>query len=434
MRTRTGPLPALGTALLVAASLTLSGAAGTAADETPPRTRHLLDPAAPDGGGSWYRSPVTVTLRADDGESGIAATEYRVDGGAWQRTEQHPVVLPVAGSGLHTVEYRSTDAAGNTEETRAAHLRIDERPPGTSASVVEEQDGSATVTLTADDTDAGSGIARTEYRVDGGRWQVAPGPEEALFDGTQASFDRWRHVGSGSFEVTADGRLRTVGGLGMLWYPETAYGDVAFRFQWREGRTDGQASNAGAFVRFPDPEEAVAYPPEERHACQVGLGLLLAEWVAINCGHEIQINDGDVDPQQTGSIYNFEPLDRAAAQPNRFGDWNDYEIRTVGDGDYRITVVRNGQVINRWRNDPGQLPSRPFDPPTDLRQFSEGYFGLQNHGDADTIEYRDVRVVDLGPATASVAVAGSGEHTVEFRATDVAGNREPVRSVTFTIG
>ena len=54
-------------------------------------------------------------------------------------------------------------------------------------------------------------------------------------------------------------------------------------------------------------------------------------WIAVNCGHEIQINDNaDGDPRKTGSIYGFKDLDIAAARPVAKGVWSELEIRVVG--------------------------------------------------------------------------------------------------------
>ncbi|MEK8225464.1 family 16 glycoside hydrolase [Oerskovia sp. M15] len=61
----------------------------------------------------------------------------------------------------------------------------------------------------------------------------------------------------------------------------------------------------------------------------------------------------------------------------------------------KYTIIRNGVVINEFENTPGQESSRAGDPPTDLRQFDRGFIGLQNHGNADLIEFRDIRVADL---------------------------------------
>jgi hypothetical protein len=54
----------------------------------------------------------TVTLTATDSGSGVSVTMYRIDGGDWQ-TYSEP--FEVTGSGNHTVEFYSVDAAGNEE-------------------------------------------------------------------------------------------------------------------------------------------------------------------------------------------------------------------------------------------------------------------------------------------------------------------------------
>jgi hypothetical protein len=417
-------------AALAAAALVVAGAPGASAqaDAAPPRTTHTLVAAAPPSASGWYGGPVVVRLTAVDAEgSGIARTEHRVDGGAWQPSTPAAGVR-IAAQGVHVVEYRSVDDAGNVEPVRVASFRIDDDAPTVRASV-DHGEGAATVSVTADDTTAGGGTTEIAHRIDGGPWQVTE-LEEAIFDGSTASFGRWRMVGGGRFDLMPDGAMRTVGGMGMLWYPERELGDVAIRLQWRDARDDGQRSNGGVFVRFPDPEAAVALPPMERHACQLGQGLLYAEWSAVGCGHEIQVNDHSADPQKTGSVYNFRSLDSERSRPVPYGEWNEYEIRTVGGGSYAITVVRNGEVINQFVNTPGQIPARQYDPPTDLRQFASGYVGLQNHGGEDTIEYRDIRVLDLAPATTSFPVVGPGAHRVEIRATDDAGN---VTTTTTTV-
>ena len=80
-----------------------------------PTTTAVLDPAQP-GASGFYTQPVEVTLAATDNEggSGVEATEYRIDGGAWTTYAQP---FEVAGDGRHTVDYRSTDRDGNVERS-----------------------------------------------------------------------------------------------------------------------------------------------------------------------------------------------------------------------------------------------------------------------------------------------------------------------------
>lgn len=64
----------------------------------------------------------TLTLSATDEVSGVAATTYRVDGGAWQLAGEGPAV--VEGYGEHVVEYASTDVAGNREPVRRTTVTL----------------------------------------------------------------------------------------------------------------------------------------------------------------------------------------------------------------------------------------------------------------------------------------------------------------------
>jgi hypothetical protein len=160
--------------------------------------------------------------------------------------------------------------------------------------------------------------------------------------------------------------------------------------------------------------------------------------VAIYCGHEIQINDnpGGNEAQKTGSVYNFDlnPIGRIGEREDT-GEWEDYEIEVVGQ---KYTIRRNGETINEFENTPGKESSRGGDPSTTLRQFAQGYIGLQNHGGADKTQYRNVTVENLtagGVKTPTpFRVQGVGPHTVEVRSVDAAGNVEDKQALAFEVG
>jgi glucose/arabinose dehydrogenase/PKD repeat protein len=410
-------------------------------DRVPPTTTAALDD--PDGELGWYQTAPEITLTADDGELGeVAKVEYRVDPTEDAPWTTYTAPFTVDDPGAHVVEYRSVDASENVEATKRLAIRVDGTAPVPEAVYETLSDDRVKVTLDAADGDAGSGTVLTQYRVDGGPWQVYEAvDDEVLFDGSEASLAQWKQAPDGRFDLlkdpdTGEGYISPVGGLGMLWYPAKQYGDFKFKFQFREGRTDGGFSNGGAFVRFPNPEEA----PRVHECSKVGSAANSAAWVAINCGHEIQLYDGETgETRKTGSIYTFDnnTLEESGFDPANYGKWEDYEIEVVGQ---HYTIRRNGNVLNEFDNTPGKNSDRAGDPSTTLRQFTEGYLGLQNHGGADTMQYRRMRVEDLTPGapkaedgTGPFEVSGLGPHTIEVRSVDAAGN-EASEPFTLEIG
>jgi glucose/arabinose dehydrogenase/PKD repeat protein len=270
-------------------------------------------------------------------------------------------------------------------------------------------------------------------------------PEEgyrSLYDGTAASLEAWNQAGPGRFAHQTDCSIRSEGGMGLLWH-EAELGSYSLKLDWKLAGDD----NSGVFIGFPDPGDD--------------------PWVAVNNGYEIQIDPTDAADRTTGSVYSFQSADLAArdAALKPAGEWNAYEIVVTGQ---RIQVLLNGTLVNDYTS---------TDPARDLTQ---GYVGLQNHGDGDDTWFRNVRVKDLdvvAPVTTAttstqpgasgwytaapvsvtlsatdaggtvagteyrldggnwtayteaVVVTGDGTHVVEYRSTDAAGNVEAARSL-----
>ncbi|MFN0095682.1 MAG: Ig-like domain-containing protein [Dehalococcoidia bacterium] len=97
-----------------------------AEDLTPPVTTASVSPAANPAG--WNNGPATLTLSATDepGGSGVAATDYRVNGGALAAYTA-PVVF--AANGTYTVEFFSTDVEDNVETAQQVVIKIDAVAP-----------------------------------------------------------------------------------------------------------------------------------------------------------------------------------------------------------------------------------------------------------------------------------------------------------------
>ena len=229
--------------------------------------------------------------------------------------------------------------------------------------------------------------------------QPRAGRYEVIFDGTRRCLSRWRYAGGASIALRPDGTLRTgpgEPGLGVLWYAARPYGDFILRLQFRDDSPIAdRRANSGVQVRFPAPRPPVPGCPTTFNGQPRTTDA--AAWIAVNCGHEIQINDSPDtppnDPRKTGSIYGFADLDATQARTTAPGVWNDLEIRVIGQ---EYTVIRNGVRINRYENVPGvPFPGRPNDPDSSSRGLV-GYVGLQPHGaPQDVVSFRNIRILDL---------------------------------------
>ncbi len=134
-------------------------------DVTPPVTTDDYD-------GAWHNTSVTVTLTATDDISGVAATFYSLDQGATWSSGSSFVIEATPdhlNDGKHVVSYYSVDVAGNPEAPKVCEVKIDTRPPVTKSTADSLwHNHPVTVNLTA--TDAGVGVAFTEYSLDGRAW------------------------------------------------------------------------------------------------------------------------------------------------------------------------------------------------------------------------------------------------------------------------
>ncbi len=118
---------------------------------------------------AWHTTPVTVTFKASDALSGVAFTEYQLDGGAWTQGTK----LTVSAVGAHTVLYRSHDKAGNVETAKTVQVNI-----------------GSTFTVTAS---AGAGGS------------ISPSGAQTLNAGSSASFTITPNTGYHIADVLVDG-------------------------------------------------------------------------------------------------------------------------------------------------------------------------------------------------------------------------------------
>ena len=145
-----------------------SGGFAANADMTAPVTT----PSVPSG--HWYNRTMNVQLTAlDSGGSGmtggVAKTESKLDSQAWTTLSNVPVVnfSGHADDGLHTILYRSTDAAGNVEELKSLTIGMDTRLPSASAkkSVTCKKGRVAKLSYQVRDATPSSGLAKVTITI-----------------------------------------------------------------------------------------------------------------------------------------------------------------------------------------------------------------------------------------------------------------------------
>ncbi len=173
-------------------------------DTTPPTVSDNSD-------GAWHDAGVTVTLSpSDPGGSGIAKTQYRLQGsGTWLDTTADQFVAPAPSSssndGAQTYEYRAIDLAGNASASGSCTVKFDTTAPTTVASSSDglALDGSTwhggALTVTFAPTDPSdthgtcSGVRSTQYSTDGGATWIT---------GTSVTYPVWkRGGGSGNYTL-----------------------------------------------------------------------------------------------------------------------------------------------------------------------------------------------------------------------------------------
>lgn len=87
-------------------------------DGTAPSTQLAIAPKA----GAENSDKATLKFTAQDASSGVMSTTYRVDGGAWKVLGD--TAPEIEGYGPHTVEFFTTDKAGNPEALRSVVVEL----------------------------------------------------------------------------------------------------------------------------------------------------------------------------------------------------------------------------------------------------------------------------------------------------------------------
>jgi PKD repeat protein len=327
-------------------------------DVEPPATTAALDPADPGAGGT-YNGPVGVDFSATDGTdanaSGVAATEYRVDGGEWQVAENGTGADPftssvnVAAAGEHTVAYRSRDEEGNLEVAERIAFTIeggggdDTTPP-----------------VTAHALDPSSPGAGGTYRGPVGVALTATDPEGS---------------------EPGEPETHDINASGALWSPtevEAVTGDI---------------------VRWNFDEPAAVFP------------------------HDVWLVPPGGNPST--DIYEVSPIVSPGAPPvsetlDEAGTWT------------YVCKLHSGFSGGAWNGMVGTVEVTEADTGSDASGVDFTEYRVNTGGEqGDWLKSENDGGDD--PFETEFTVSESGSHTVEYRSTDVAGNAESTKSVAFSI-
>lgn len=247
---------------------------------------------------------------------------------------------------------------------------------------------------------------------------VSPQPEAGfrpLFDGTAATFSKWRLAGpTGGGMLHLNGEMVSYGDgdLRLFYYATETFGDFTLRLQFKI--FDAAKHNSGVFIRFPRPTLDLATAVlQQRAANEAAFDPNNAAWKPVIAGFEVQIDDnalGDstkdfygIKPEpnglfknRTGAIYKIQAGDRIwhmntnepAVQNYTPGPalipgvWFEYEI--VVQGNNYTVFLTNTQTNQRTR-------TTMFNNTDAERGRSPGLIGVQAYA-GNTVAWRHIRV------------------------------------------
>lgn len=192
----------------------------------------------------------------------------------------------------------------------------------------------------------------------------------SLFNGTDLT--GWKGA-TANYEVV-DGAIRCQTGKGGVLHTTEEYGDFTARLEFRLP----PGGNNGLAIRYPGEGD-----PAYAGMC------------------ELQILDTEdpkyagLDPRQAhGSAYGMIAAARGYHRP--VGEWNFQEVTVQGS---KIKVELNGNVI--LDGDLAEVTEFMANSPHPGKELTKGHFGFAGH--SDPVEFRNVRIKPIEPASAAVA-------------------------------
>jgi hypothetical protein len=158
---------------------------------------------APDGLNDWFiTGPVAVSTNGSDTGSGLTSALASVYGGPWESNL-------LLSDGVYTVDFRSTDKAGNIATT-SRMVRIDTEPPSLSSSISGTAGNNgwyvSQVNTTLFAHDETSDVDRIEYNQNGAGWRngTSVASKDGINDIEMRACDLAGNISSASLQIKVD--------------------------------------------------------------------------------------------------------------------------------------------------------------------------------------------------------------------------------------
>jgi hypothetical protein len=393
-------------------------------DTTPPSI--ALTPLSPD---PTNDNTPTLSGIATDTTSPIISVKYRVDGGGWiaaeaidgtfnELSEDFAFTIAELDDGEHLVQVRATDAAGNVSPLASHAFTVDATPPSVTLNPFPDYTNDNTPTISGIAIDTNSPITSVEYRVDGGGWIAAEATD-------------------GTFNELSENFIFTIAEL------DDGEHLVEVRTTDAAGNVSPMASDAFTVDTTPPSVTLNPFPNYTNDNTPTLSGIAIDTTSPIT-SVEYRVDSGDwIAAEATDGTFNELSEDFI------------FTIAGLDDGEHLVEVrttdaVGNVSLLASYAftvdTTPPSVTLNPFPDYTNDNTPILSGLAIDTTSPITSVEYR----VDSGDWIAAEATDGTfnelsenfiftiaglddGEHLVEVRTTDAAGNVSPMASDAFTV-
>lgn len=416
----------------------------------------------------WQKTAVTVNVTGTDTGSGVDHVEWKLDGVAGSGPNGSAV--PINSDGVHTLETRIVDLAGEDSGWRTQTVRIDTvLPVDQTTAVAGWQTAPLPVALTGDDTL--SGIQRVEWQIDGGAIQTSTSNPNTI-------------TVSANGVHTLNTQVVDQAGNASGWTAHTIKIDTTApdnltpvaASTWRSADYSVDVNGADSVSDLAEMHWRIDGGSEQRgpvgtRVAVTGTGThTLTTWAVDRAGNASGPRDDtvridtlaptDTTVPPTAPVPNHYPVSVTGTDAHsgvNHVEWrvdggsvrstSTATIDGAGDHVLETRVVDNAGNQASWTASTVTVDmslSPDTTPPVDTTQTASaawrtGQVTLTvSATDADTgvdvVQWRvDGGALGEGPSGSTVTIAGDGVHQLETHATDLAGNTSAWRSQTVKI-